>query len=455
MYAPQRILVAPSGFKESLSAEEVADAIAAGVRRILPLASVIAAPIPDGGEGTARTLARTTGGRLVPVLVHGPAGGTVEARFARLGGRDSGTAVVEMASAAGLSLIPKDRRNPCETTTYGVGQLIAAAVEDGADRIVIGCGDSGTCDGGAGALQALGASIRDADGVEIPWGGKNLARAKSLDLSGLHPGLAEVEIVVACNPSNVLCGATGVAPVFAKQKGASHEDIEVLSQALENWATILRRDGRPVADIRTGMGTGASGGLGAGLAAGIGATLRSRFDALLDSGLCGLDLDSLIAESDLVITAEGSIDFQTPGGKVPAEVARRAARAGVPAIALAGSKGRGAEAVHDIGIEAMASIIPAPMLLADAVADARRLLIEATEQAIRMIAVGAAVATRHTDRGTVHGVKNRRAQQRNHPRHWKPGVIRHSAISGGDAHDRDRGRRPQPLQAYRRPPSRW
>lgn len=196
--------------------------------------------------------------------------------------------------------------------------------------------------------------------------------------------------------------------MFAKQKGASDDDIEVLSQALENWATILKRDGHPVADIRTGMGTGASGGLGAGLAAGIGATLRSRFDALLDSGLCGLNLDALIAESDLVITAEGSIDFQTPGGKVPAEVARRASRAGVPVIALAGSKGRGAEVVHDIGIDAMASIIPAPMRLADAVSDAYRLLTEATEQAIRMIAVGAAVATRHKDRRTECGEPNRR-----------------------------------------------
>lgn len=170
MPTPQRILFAPSGFKESLSAEEVADAIAAGVRRILPRASVTAAPIPDGGEGTASTLARTTRGRLVPVQVHGPAGDTVDAHYARLGGRDSGTAVVEMASAAGLSRIPKDRRNPCETTTYGVGQLIAAALEDGADRIVIGCGDSGTCDGGAGALQALGARIQDSRGVEtLGW----------------------------------------------------------------------------------------------------------------------------------------------------------------------------------------------------------------------------------------------------------------------------------------------
>ena len=315
IYPALRILVAPSGFKESLSAEEVADAIAAGIRRVAPATSVDIAPIPDGGEGTAHTLATATGGRLVRVPVHGPAGGTVTAHYARLGGAASGTAVIEMAAAAGLSLVPRDRRDPCATTTYGVGQLIAAALDDGADRIIVGCGDSGTCDGGAGALQALGARVLDSAGRDLPLGGRHLARAASIDLSGLHRGLAGVDIVLACNPNNVLCGEKGVAPVFARQKGASDEDVEVLSQALENWATILERDGYRVADIRTGMGTGASGGLGAGLAAGVGATLLSRFDALLDSGLCGIDLDTKIAEADLVITAEGSVDFQTPRGR--------------------------------------------------------------------------------------------------------------------------------------------
>jgi glycerate kinase len=398
MYVPQRILVAPSGFKESLCAEDVADAIATGIRRVLPGAWVDVTPIPDGGEGTARTLAKATNGRLVRLPVTGPTGDIVESHYGRLGGEASDTAVVEMAAAAGLSLVARDRRDPCSTTTYGVGQLIAAALDDGADRIIVGCGDSGTCDGGAGALQALGARVLSADGEDLPRGGRNLLRAASLDLSGLHPRLTEVEIVVACNPHNVLCGDSGVARVFARQKGASDDDVEVLSRALENWATILERDGGPVADVRTGMGTGASGGLGAGLAAGVGATLLSRFDALLDSGLCGIDLDNTITQADLVITAEGSIDLQTPQGKVPAEVARRAARAGVPVVALAGSIGRGATSVHDVGIDAMASIIVVPMPLADAVANCQRLLIDATEQTIRMIVIGTTVAARQHDK---------------------------------------------------------
>ena len=387
----RRILVAPSGFKESLSAEEVAEAISIGIRRVLPDAQIDTVPVPDGGEGTARTLAAATNGQLVPVVVTGPVGEKIASHYAMLGGNASGTAVVEMAAAAGLSLVPRDRRNPCLTTTYGVGELIAAALDDGANRIIVGCGDSGTCDGGAGALQALGARVLDADGADLPLGGLNLQRVASLDLSGLHPRLAEVEIVLACNAANVLCGDKGVARVFAKQKGASDADIELLSDALEIWASVLERDGGPVDDIRTGLGTGASGGLGAGLAA-VGATLKSRFDVFLDSGIYSTDFDAKIADANLVITAEGSIDFQTPHGKVPAEVARRAARAGVPVMGLAGSIGRGADAVHEVGIDAITSIVDLPMALSDAFAQGQRMLMDATEQMMRMVLVGVSIS---------------------------------------------------------------
>lgn len=390
--ALRRIVVAPSGFKESLSAEEVAEAISAGIRRVLPNAHIDALPVPDGGEGTARTLAAATGGQIVEVEVTGPVGDKIMSHYAILGGQGPRTAVVEMAAAAGLSLVPRDRRNPCLTTTYGVGELIAAALDAGAQRIIVGCGDSGTCDGGAGALQALGARVLDTHGQQLAFGGLNLAQAAALDLSGLHPGLAQAQIVLACNAENVMCGERGVARVFARQKGATDADIEILSDALDTWAAILDRDGRPVEDIRTGLGTGASGGLGAGLAAGIGAVLKSRFEVFLDSGLYSTDLDTTIAAADLVLTAEGSIDFQTPHGKVPAEIARRAARAGVPVMGLAGSIGRGADAVHEVGIQAITSIMDLPMPLADAITHAQRLLTDATEQMIRTVLVGISLA---------------------------------------------------------------
>ncbi len=393
MAVPQRVLIAPSGFKESLSAETVARSIAAGVRRVLPGVQITAVPISDGGEGTAATLAAATGGGLVPVNVTGPVGEPVESHFARLGGIASGTAVVEMAAAAGLRLVPPKLRDPGSTTTYGVGELIRAALDEGIRTIVIGCGDSGTSDGGAGALQALGARVLDGKGRALPFGGSALIDAEQLDLTDLHPALREATLIVACNQHNVLCGKKGVARVFGPQKGASPHQVEELAKAMRQWARVLERDGlRAGFDYRSGPGTGASGGLGAGLAA-LGAKLVPRFDALIDSGLAGLDLDALMRGADLVITAEGAIDFQTPNGKVPAVIARRAQLAGVPVLALAGSLGRGAPEVHDIGIDAIASIMTLPMNLEDAVANGEQLLIEATERTMRLLLLGAAVSS--------------------------------------------------------------
>ncbi|WP_102191688.1 glycerate kinase family protein [Microbacterium aurantiacum] len=396
IHIPQRILVAPSGFKESLSAEAVAHAIASGIRRVIPGVQVDEFPVPDGGEGTALALAAATGGDVVPVRVTGPAGDAVDAHWARLGGAATGTAVVEMAAAAGLRLVPRDRRDPGETTTYGVGELIAAALDDGAERIVIGCGDSGTSDGGAGALQALGARILDRDGIPLARGGRHLAEAVELDLAGLHPRLGDVEIVLACNIHNVLCGRRGVARVFGPQKGATPEQVEVLSTALDAWAGLLEAQSPfgGAMDVRTGAGTGASGGLGAGLAAVLGARLAPRFEVLLDSWLLPTSLDDLIAKADLVITAEGAIDFQTPRGKVPAEVAMRARIEGVPVLGIAGSLGVGAPAVHDIGIGAIASILTVPMELEQAVEQGEELLRDAAERCMRLVLLGSALSAR-------------------------------------------------------------
>lgn len=377
-----RIAVAPSGFKESLSAEAAADAIADGVRRVLPDAELDLIPLVDGGEGTAAALAAATGGRLVALPATGPVGEPLGTHFALLGGAKD-TAVVEMAAVAGLSLVPRSLRDPGATTTYGVGELIRAALGTGVRRVLVGCGDSGTSDGGAGALQALGARLLDADGRELPPGGRELNRLDRVDPSGLDPRLADVELLVACNPYNVLCGERGVARVFGPQKGATPAQVEELSAALENWARVLTRDLRVTGtDLRHGPGTGASGGLGAGLAA-LGARLLPRFDVLLDH----LDLDARLARADLVLTAEGALDHQTPRGKVPAEVARRAKLHGRPVLALAGTLGEGA---HDVpGVDACHGIMPAPMALAEALLRASELLTDATERALRMILLGA------------------------------------------------------------------
>lgn len=379
-----RIAVAPSGFKESLSAPEAAEAIAEGVRRACPDAVLDLIPLVDGGEGTARALAAATGGTLVPRVATGPLGAPVRSHFALL---DHSSAVVEMAAVAGLSLVPAGRRDPGATTTFGVGELIRAALDAGARRVLVGCGDSGTSDGGAGALQALGARLLDAEGVELPLGGGALNRLDRIDTAGLDPRLTEAELLVACNPYNVLCGARGVARVFGPQKGASPERVEELSAALERWAAVLTRDlGAPI-DLRTAPGTGASGGLGAGLAA-LGARLLPRFEVLLDR----IDLDARLARADLVITAEGALDGQTVRGKIPAEVARRAKAHGVPVLALAGTLGQGAHHVRAVGVDAYGSILPAPMALPEALDRGAEFLADAAERSLRMVLVGTRLA---------------------------------------------------------------
>ncbi|MFF5987519.1 glycerate kinase family protein [Prauserella flavalba] len=384
---PLRFVVAPSGFKESLTAEVVAGAIAAGLRRVVPGAVIDTVPLVDGGEGSARTLAAATGGRLVPVTVTGPVGDPVDAHFAVLGGDGPRTAFVEMAAAAGLRLVPPGVRDPGLTTTRGVGELIRAALDEGCRRIVVGCGDSGTCDGGAGALTALGARVLRPSGGEAEPGGYALAGAVELDLSRMDSRLEGTDILVACNPHNVLTGPSGVARVFGPQKGASAEQVAVLEAAMTRWAKLIEH--RCGTDLRLVPGGGASGGLGAGLAGALGATLRSRFDVLLDH----TGLDARLAEADLVITAEGAIDFQTPRGKVPAEVARRAKLFGKPVIALAGTIGRGARTTHDAGIDAYAGILAAPIALAEAIEHAEDLVADATERALRLVLVGSALAT--------------------------------------------------------------
>ncbi|ONI86442.1 glycerate kinase [Actinosynnema sp. ALI-1.44] len=375
-----RFTVAPSGFKESLDAPAVAAAIARGIRRVVPGAVVDEVPLVDGGEGSAKGLAAARGGQVVPVTVTGPVGTPVESHIALLGEH---TAALDMAAAAGLRLVPGTHRDPGLTTTYGVGELITAALDHGARTILIGCGDSGTCDGGAGALEALGARILDADAQPIGRrGGYALRSAAKLDTSAMDPRLARTEIVAAVNPHNLL---TSVAAVFGPQKGATPPQVDALSDGMDRWAGVLA--GHCGLDLRTLPGSGASGGLGAGLAGALGAALTPRFDVLLDH----TGLDARLAEADLVITAEGAIDHQTPHGKIPAEVAVRAKRHGKPVIALAGTIGDGARHTYDIGIDAYAGILPAPVALAEAIDHAAELLTDATERTLRLILLGAAM----------------------------------------------------------------
>lgn len=382
-----RILVAPSGFKESLDAEDVADCIEAGVLKVAPGAQVTKAPMVDGGEGFTKALVNATGGTLHELTVTGPVGEPVEACYGFLGGEGPPTAVLEMASAAGLTLVPREVRDPSVTTTYGVGELMQAALDAGAERILVGCGDSGTTDGGAGMAQTLGARLLDAEGEELGRGGGELSRLEKIDLSGCDPRLEEVQIDVACNWHNLLCGPEGVARVFGPQKGASPEEVENLAAALENYAAVIRWD--LGLDVREMPGGGASGGLGTGLKALAGATLHPRYEIVSQY----LEIESLLENADLVFTAEGGIDFQTPKGKIPAEIARRAKQYGLPVIAIVGTVGKDAQINHEHGIDAYVSMLQAPCTLEEAIEDARDLVTMCAEDIMRLVMLGQDIAT--------------------------------------------------------------
>jgi len=377
-----RILIAPSGFKESLEADEVANCIETGILRACADAKIKKAPLVDGGEGFTKALVAATGGTLHNITVQGPVGQPVESHYGFLGNTDVKTAVLEMAAAAGLRLVPREVRNPLVTTTYGVGELIKAALDAGAERILVGCGDSGTNDGGAGMAQALGVQLLDAAGKELGKGGGELVKLKRIELSDRDPRLGQVQIDVACNWHNLLCGSKGVARVFGPQKGASPEVVEQLAAALDHYADVIERD--MGIDTRETPGSGASGGLGTGLSMFLQAKLHPRYDIVMQY----LEIDSLLSESDLVVTAEGSIDFQTPRGKIPVEVAQRAKKYQLPVIALAGTIGKDAQLNFEHGIDSFESILDAPCTLDQAIANAPQLVTNAAERAMRLLLVG-------------------------------------------------------------------
>jgi glycerate kinase len=375
-----RVVIAPDSFKGSLTAWDAAVAMEEGVKRLWPQAETVLVPMADGGEGTTEALVRATNGTLKTVTVTGPLGEAVTASFGILG--DGKTGVLEMAAAAGLYLVPDEQRDPRVTTTYGVGELIRAALDAGCQRLVIGIGGSATNDGGVGMAQALGGHFLAADGREIGWGGGSLVHLKRIDLKDLDPRLGQVEIKVACDVDNPLCGPRGAAAIYGPQKGATPEMVAELDTNLAHLAQVILNDlGMDVLDI---PGAGAAGGLGAGLIAYFGATLMPGVDMVIEA----VGLRERMCGASLVLTGEGKIDAQTAFGKTPAGVARVAKEAGVPVLAIAGGIGDDAAGVYNCGIDALYPLTPYPLSLNEAMRRGRELLSMATERALRLIDVG-------------------------------------------------------------------
>ncbi len=330
-----RVLIAPQEFKGSLTAREAAEAMARGLQRSLPEAELDVLPMADGGPGTLDVLVKATRGRVVETTVRGPMGALVRARWGALG--DGRTAVVEMAEASGLVLVPEAARDPRRASTYGTGELLRAALDEGYGRIIVGVGGSATNDGGAGLAQALGVRLLDEDGNELPPGGAVLAQLQRVDAARLDPRLTETEVIVAADVTNPLCGPEGASIVYGAQKGASEAIARELDAALARFADVVKRD--LGIDKANEPGAGAAGGLAYGLLVFCNATLRPGFDVVAE----GAGFAQHLADADLVVTGEGRLDRQTTFGKTAAGVTRAARAAGKPVVAIVGSTQDGDE----------------------------------------------------------------------------------------------------------------
>ncbi|HZS78937.1 MAG TPA: glycerate kinase [Ktedonobacteraceae bacterium] len=375
-----RIVIAPQSFKGSLTAAEAGRAIAEGARVVFPEAEIDVVPIADGGEGTVQALVDATGGQFVERTVTGPLGEPVKAVFGLPG--DGQTAVIEMAASSGLPLVPPQRRDPRITTTYGVGELIRAALEEGRRHLIIGIGGSATNDGGAGMAQALGAKLLDSEGKDIEPGGAALAKLAAIDISTMDERLRDCVVEVACDVNNPLCGERGASAVYGPQKGATPEMVKQLDAALAHYAEVIERNlGVSVRDV---PGAGAAGGLGAGLIAFLHAQLRPGAQIVLEA----VKLEERLRGADLVITAEGQIDAQTAYGKSVGAVAELAKRYGLPVLALAGGLGERYQDVYALGVDAVAALPSRPMTLEYAMEHAAALLSDCAERTLRLLRLG-------------------------------------------------------------------
>jgi len=375
-----KIVAAPDSFKESLSAAEVCEALRAGLHDADPSIDVVCVPMADGGEGTVDAMVAATTGRHETRVVTGPLGEPVEARLGLLG--DGNGAVIEMAAASGLPLVPRDRRDPMVTTTRGTGELIGAALDLGARWIVLGIGGSATVDGGAGMAQALGVGLLDAHGEPIGPGGGELARLDRIDMGARDPRLDQTRIDVACDVDNPLTGPRGAAAVYGPQKGATPDMVRQLDANLARLGAIVKRD--LGVDVDGLPGAGAAGGLGAGLVAFCGAQLKPGIDIVTQA----VGLSDRMAGAHLCITGEGAIDGSSCFGKTVVGVARVAGEHGVPVVAVAGTLGQGAHDILAHGVHAVVSICSGPMTLDEAIAQAPVLVRQTAANVVRVFLAG-------------------------------------------------------------------
>ncbi len=374
-----KLLFASDSFKGSLTSEETAELLRIAAEEVFGACVCDGVPVADGGEGTTEAVVKAVGGEMRTLSVHGPLMEPVTAEYGVL---DERRAILEMASASGLPLIPSEKHNPLLTSTYGTGEVIKSVLYQGFDEVSIAIGGSATNDGGMGCLRALGARFLDAGGRELKGTGADLERVAHIDLTGLHPRAREVRFVVMCDVTNPLCGPDGATRTFGPQKGATPEMVERLERGMENYRDVIIRElGVNPDEI---AGSGAAGGLGTALAVFLGGELKSGIETVLDL----IDFDRRLEGVSLVVTGEGRVDWQSCFGKVAQGVGKRCERKGVPAVSLCGSMGKGAMDILDYGIDSLMVTVNAPMTLEDALEHARAYYLDAAVRMFRFIKVG-------------------------------------------------------------------
>lgn len=373
------VTIAIDSLKGSLSSMEAGQAIADGIKRVYPDAKAVVRPLADGGEGTVEALTHGMGGRLHRVTVTGPLGSPVACKYGIV--EESGTAIIEMSGAAGITLVTKEEKNPLETTTYGVGEVIRDAICQGCRHFLVGIGGSATNDGGAGMLQALGYDLLNREGKQVPFGAKGLAELETIEDSRVIPELRECSFRVACDVTNPLCGSQGCSAVFGPQKGATPEMIEKMDGWLERYAA-LTHEKYPDSDSRQ-PGTGAAGGLGFAFLNFTDAVLESGVKIVLDE----TRLEAYVREADVVVTGEGRLDGQTVMGKAPIGVAKMAKKYGKPVIAFSGIVTKDANICNEAGIDAFFPILRNVVSLGEAMRPetAKYNLTETSEQVFRLV----------------------------------------------------------------------
>lgn len=370
-----KIIIAPDSFKGSLSAVEAANAINKGVKNAYAEAETHLLPVADGGEGTMETLVSATNGEFREVTVIGPLGNEVKAAYGILG--DGETCVIEMASSSGLALVPEGKLAPLVTTTYGAGQLIEKALNDGFSSFIIALGGSATNDGGAGMLQALGLKLLDKMGIEVGYGGGKLADIEKIDTRNFDLRIRSSTFLIASDVENPLIGLNGASHIFGPQKGATPEDVKILDENMRHWADqIASVTGVSLHNL---PGAGAAGGIGGAFQAFFPAKMGRGVDVVLEY----VKFHSYLENADLVITGEGQVDYQTASGKTPLGVAQAGMKGNVPTIILAGAVGKGVEVLYDYGVVSVHSIIDKPMTLKESMDQTAQLLEQSAEQIIR------------------------------------------------------------------------